>query len=68
LAGSIASITRRASMPLGSGSCTRMPSIASSALSARTSATTSASEALAGRRCASEWNPSALAVRSLFAT
>ncbi len=63
LAGSIAISTRSASMPCGSGNCTRMPSIPGSAFSAATRASTSTSPVVAGSVIWSERKPAASASR-----
>ncbi len=71
LAGETASNTRCSAprpMPAGSGDCTRMPSTVSSPFSRSTSASTSASGALASTRNRSAWQPASAAVRSLFRT
>ena len=68
LAGSTASITSRSMEASGSGSCTRMPSTASSAFKARTAARTSALPADAGRWISREWMPAAAQAFSLAVT
>ncbi len=55
-------------MPDGSGSCTRMPSKASSAFKRRTVSRTSASVAVSGRRNKSARQPMSEAAFSLFLT
>src|SRR5437879_3802107 len=57
LAGSIESMTRLVSTPLGSGSCTRIPSTRSSRLSLLTRSSNCASLVAAGKSCAKDSIP-----------
>ncbi|MDT4863848.1 hypothetical protein FQZ97_985720 [compost metagenome] len=57
LAGEIASMTFCASMCAGNGSCTRMPWMVGSALSASTRASSAASVMVAGQRSSTECMP-----------
>ncbi len=68
LSGSIASMIAASTMPAGSGSCTRMPSTPASALSARTSLSTSSCRMSAGRRCSIESMPAARVALPLLRT
>ena len=65
LAGSMASMTSRSMEASGSGSCTRMPSMASSAFSARTAARISSRPARADKWISREWMPAAAQAFSL---
>jgi len=68
LAGSIASMMWPGSIDTGSGSCTKMPSTASSALRRATSASSCASLVVAGSLCSMERMPAATVWRALLAT
>ena len=60
LSGSIVATARCSSRCPGSGSCSRMPSTASSALSAASNASTSSCVAVAGNRCSKLTMPAAI--------
>ena len=68
LAGSIASITCRVSMCLGSGSCTRMPCTSLRPLSSAISASRAASGVSAGSRCSNDSIPASVVAFDLVRT